>query len=279
MTLKLQIIRGGKFMKRLVFVLLIIFVLTGITLAQTGIKKKRPLPYDYGRVVINNYSEKAELSPVIFNHWLHRAKFTCRLCHVDIGFAMKAGATGIRAADNMKGYYCGTCHNGKMSSGNQKVFEACSRKNTQDDTQRCERCHSLGKNVKKEYDFNAFTEKFPKERFGNGINWEKAEAEGFVKPIDFVEGISIKRPQLLVQKDFSLDAKVKGMPEIVFSHKKHTVWNGCEVCHPEIFVGVKKGITKYSMVEIFESKYCGVCHGTVAFPLIDCQRCHTKPVQ
>lgn len=279
MTLKLQIIRGGKFMKRLVFVLLIIFVLTGITLAQTGIKKKRPLPYDYGRVVINNYSEKAELSPVIFNHWLHRAKFTCRLCHVDIGFAMKAGATGIRAADNMKGYYCGTCHNGKMSSGNQKVFEACSRKNTQDDTQRCERCHSLGKNVKKEYDFNAFTEKFPKERFGNGINWEKAEAEGFVKPIDFVEGISIKRPHLLVQKDFSLDAKVKGMPEIVFSHKKHTVWNGCEVCHPEIFVGVKKGITKYSMVEIFESKYCGVCHGTVAFPLIDCQRCHTKPVQ
>ncbi len=279
MTLKLQIINGGKFMKRLVFVLLIIFVLTGITLAQTGIKKKRPLPYDYGRVVINNYSEKAELSPVVFNHWLHRAKFTCRLCHVDIGFAMKAGATGIRAADNMKGYYCGTCHNGKISSGSQKVFEACSRKNIQDDIQRCERCHSLGKSVKKEYEFNAFTEKFPKERFGNGINWEKAEAEGFVKPIDFIEGVSIKRPQLSVQKDFSLDAKVKGMPEIVFSHKKHTVWNGCEVCHPEIFVGVKKGTTKYSMVEIFESKYCGVCHGTVAFPLIDCQRCHTKPVQ
>jgi c(7)-type cytochrome triheme protein len=48
---------------------------------------------------------------------------------------------------------------------------------------------------------------------------------------------------------------------------------------PEIFVGVKKGATKYSMVEIFEGKYCGVCHVNVAFPLIDCQRCHTKPVQ
>jgi len=33
---------------------------------------------------------------VVFDHWLHRAKFTCRLCHVDIGFAMKAEATDIR---------------------------------------------------------------------------------------------------------------------------------------------------------------------------------------
>ena len=69
------------------------------------------------------------------------------------------------------------------------------------------------------------------------------------------------------------------MPAIIFSHKKHTVWNGCELCHPEIFVGVKKGATKYSMVEIFDGKYCGVCHTNVAFPLLDCQRCHTEPVQ
>jgi c(7)-type cytochrome triheme protein len=89
----------------------------------------------------------------------------------------------------------------------------------------------------------------------------------------------VKRPPLKIQKDFSLEPKVEGMPQIVFSHKKHTVWNGCEVCHPEIFAGVKKGLTKYSMPEIFEGKYCGVCHGKVAFPLLDCQRCHTKPVE
>jgi c(7)-type cytochrome triheme protein len=76
-----------------------------------------------------------------------------------------------------------------------------------------------------------------------------------------------------------LNPKVEGLPNIVFSHKKHTVWNGCEVCHPDIFIGVKKGLTKYSMPEIFEGKYCGVCHTSVAFPLMDCQRCHTKPVQ
>ena len=69
------------------------------------------------------------------------------------------------------------------------------------------------------------------------------------------------------------------MNEIIFSHKKHSAWSGCEGCHPEIFSGIQKGLTKYSMREIFEGKFCGQCHLNVAFPMIDCQRCHTKPVQ
>jgi c(7)-type cytochrome triheme protein len=265
-------------MKRFFLIALLVLVFAGIAVAQTGVKKKRPLPYDFGKVVLNNYSEKAGLSPVVFDHWLHRAKFTCRLCHVDIAFAMKAVATAIKASDNINGYYCGTCHNGKLIIQGKRVFEACSKKMSPDDTKKCDRCHSLGKNVARDYDFTKFTEGFPKERFGNGINWEQAEADGRVKLVDFIEGVSIKRTGLAVQKDFSLATKVAGMPEIVFSHKKHTIWNGCELCHPEIFIGVKKGTTKYSMVEIYEGKYCGVCHNSVAFPLIDCQRCHTKTV-
>jgi c(7)-type cytochrome triheme protein len=265
-------------MKKAFSMMLVIFVCAGITFAQTGVKKKRPLPNEYGRVVIGNYSQNAGLAPVVFDHWLHRSRYTCRLCHVDIGFGMKAGSTGIKAADNTKGFYCGTCHNGRMISDNRKVFESCSTKYTREDSARCDRCHSQGKNVKREHDFDSLAQRLPKERFGNGINWEKAEEDGLVKPIDFIEGVSIKKPSLTIQKDFSLGTKVKGMPEIIFSHKKHTVWNGCEVCHPEIFVGVKKGATQYSMVEIFEGKYCGACHVTVAFPLTDCQRCHTKPV-
>ncbi len=249
------------------------------TFAETGMKKRRPLPFEYGRVVIQNYSEKAGLAPVVFNHWLHRAKYTCRLCHVDIGFAMKAGETGIKAADNIKGYYCGTCHNGRTVSGDKKIFGSCAVAPAPEERTRCQRCHSLGTNVTPEYDFSKFTRDFPKERFGNGINWEKAEEEGLVKPVDFIEGVSIKRKSLAIQKDFALTPKLEGMPNIIFSHKKHTVWNGCELCHPEIFIGVKKGTTKYSMPEIFGGKYCGVCHNSVAFPLIDCQRCHTQPVQ
>jgi len=266
-------------MKKSIFLLLLVLICAGIAMAQTGVKKKRPLPYEYGRVVMNNFSEKAGYAPVVFDHWLHRSKFTCRLCHVDIAFAMKAGGTNVKASDNKKGYYCGTCHNGRMMHGDRKLFESCSLKTTPSDAKRCERCHSYGKDVRRENDFGQVTDRLPKERFGNGINWEKAEDEGHIRLVDFLEGVSIKRPSLAVQKDFSLTAKVEGMPEIVFSHKKHTVWNGCELCHPEIFVGVKKGNTKYSMVEIFDGKYCGVCHSKVAFPLLDCQRCHTKSVQ
>jgi c(7)-type cytochrome triheme protein len=272
------LLKGGAMKKTILFVILI-FVVASIALAQTGVKKKRPLPYEYGKVIINNSSESAHLAPVVFDHWFHRSQFTCRLCHVDLAFAMKAGGTNIKAEDNVKGYYCGTCHNGKKAFANRTVFAACSKEFGHKDLQRCERCHSLGKNIKKEHDFAAFSADMPKERFGNGIDWEKAESLGLVKPVDFLEGISIKRPKLKIQKDFNLDPKVEGMPKIVFSHKKHTVWNGCEVCHPEIFAGIKKGTTKYAMVEIMQGKYCGACHGSVAFPLIDCQRCHSEPVQ
>lgn len=266
-------------MKKLLFLAVLIIAAAGITFAQTGTKKKRPLPPDYGRVVLNNFSEKAGMAPVVFNHWIHRSKFSCRLCHVDIAFAMVAGTTGIKAADNMGGYYCGTCHNGKRVIQGKTVFASCSKKEHASDSATCDRCHSLGKHVKSDYDFNEFAEKLPKERFGNGINWEKAEADGIIKPMDFLEGVTAKRPPLKIQKDFTLEPKLGGMPEIIFSHKKHTGWNGCDLCHPEIFVGVKKGSTKYNMIEIFDGKFCGVCHGKVAFPLLDCQRCHAKPVQ
>lgn len=266
-------------MKKVIFLGFILLIAVSIAVAQErGVKKKRPLAQDYGKVVINNFSEKNKMSPVVFNHWLHRAKFTCGLCHVDIGFGMKAGTTGIRAADNMNGSYCGTCHNGRMVVNERRLFKSCAKETTPENIKTCDRCHSFGKDVKMEYEFAEFTSRFPKERFGNGINWEEAEKQGLIKPISYIEGLSIKKKSMPIQKDFSLAPKVSGLPEIVFSHKKHTVWNGCEVCHPDIFVGVKKGATKYSMIEIFDGKFCGVCHGTVAFPNIDCQRCHVKPV-
>jgi c(7)-type cytochrome triheme protein len=128
-------------------------------------------------------------------------------------------------------------------------------------------------------DFVAFTKGLPKGRLGNGVDWELAEEKGLIKPIDFLEGVSVPRKSLTAQKDFALSPKLEGMPEIIFSHSKHTVWNGCELCHPEIFGAVKKGSVKYTMSEIFDGKYCGVCHVTVAFPMQDCQRCHAKPVK
>lgn len=264
-------------MKRFAFIL---FLLAGAGLAwaQGGVKQKRPLPSDYGRVTLNNFSSKAGMAPVVFDHWVHRKVYTCRLCHVDVGFAMAAGETKIHAADNMAGHYCGTCHNGMTSETGRPVFESCAKEYSRDDYKRCVRCHVLEPAAQKSEEFQKFVSSLPKEMFGNGINWEKAEKDGKIKAVDYLEGISIPRKKMKVPQDFDLSTKVDGMPDIVFSHSKHTVWNGCELCHPEIFVSVKKGSMKYSMNEIFEGKYCGVCHGKVAFPMIDCQRCHSKPV-
>jgi len=265
-------------MKKRLCILFLLMIFAPLVFAQVGVKKKRPLPYEYGRVVIRNYSEKAGMPPVVFDHWLHRAKFTCRLCHVDLGFGMKAGTTEIKAADNIGGFYCGTCHNGGTTINGKKMFESCSKTGGTAEKTRCLRCHSLGQNIKPEYDFKTFTQDLPKERFGNGINWEKAEHDKLISPIDFIEGVSIKRKPLTAQKDFDVAPTIEGMPDIIFSHQKHTVWSGCELCHPEIFPKVKRTQIKFTMNENFEGKYCGVCHLNVAFPMMDCQRCHSKPV-
>ena len=266
--------------KKLFTVVALVLIFCGQSLTQTGTKKKRPLPYDYGRVIIDNYSENQGLAPVVFQHWIHRSKFTCRVCHVDVGIAMKAGSTGIHAADNERGYYCGACHNGRTMVDGKAVFAACSSgKVSYEDQKRCDRCHSLGKKVASDFDFFTFSKPLPKERFGNGIDWEKAEELGLIKPAAFLDGHSIPNHSLVVKDDFDLNPKVQGMPEIIFSHKKHTVWNGCELCHPEIFMGVKKGNSHYTMVDISEGRSCGACHNIVAFPIMDCQRCHSKPVR
>ncbi len=229
------------------------------------------LPHEYGRVVIANNSQRAGLAPVVFDHWRHRSKFTCRLCHMDVGFAMKAGATNITASTNKQGFYCGACHNGKRNYKGKAIFASCSAAKSA----ACERCHSLKKSTSNEKDFKAFAAKMPKEKYGNGIDWEAAESKGLIKPVDTLEGISMQRPRLKPQKDFSIEANVSGVSDVVFSHKKHAVWNGCEVCHPDIFP-IIKGAAKYTMADIRKGDYCGVCHVKIAFPLDECQRCHSK---
>ena len=239
-----------------------------------------PWPSALGRAVINNYSTKAGLPPVVFDHWLHRAMYTCRLCHVDIGFAMKVGATGIRAQDNEQGFFCGACHNGKRLYGGKPIFAACSNSPASGGGGRCFRCHLDRSRAAPEYDFATFTGKLPKEsqipdwKDSGMIDWEKAEEEGLIKPSDYLEGVSIKRPELKTPPDFSYKPRC-GWSDIIFSHRKHAVWNGCEVCHPDIFP-VKKGGVRFSMNDIVKGRYCGVCHDKVAFPLLFCQKCHAN---
>ena len=123
--------------------------------------------------------------------------------------------------------------------------------------------------------FISFSKRMPSDRFGNGINWALAESEDNIKLVDYIAGISpASRPKMKIPTDVIVKMNFEGMPDVIFSHKKHMVWGGCKLCHPEIF-SLRKSRLTYSMDEIFKGKSCGVCHRNVAFPESDCRRCHT----
>jgi c(7)-type cytochrome triheme protein len=257
-------------MKKAFLVITLLALSASLVFAQ-GMVKRAKRADKYGNVVINNFSEKNNIAPVVFNHWLHRAEYTCRLCHVDLGFGMQPNSTQMTEQDNLDGMYCGACHNGEEAFGPKEHDDAGN------EMKNCELCHSYGLKVKFKKRFAPFFKGYPKARLGNKVDWLKAEEQGLVKLKDYLEGHSIPRKTLKQTKDISIKSKEPGLPEIIFSHKKHTIWNGCELCHPMIF-GVKKGSTVYSMQDIFDGKYCGACHGKVAFPNADCQLCHTTEV-
>lgn len=253
----------------------LVLVFSSPAVSQGKVKKRLP-PHEYGTIVMNNVSEANGAMPVVFRHWVHRSKHSCQLCHVDIGFAMEAGQTQIREADNREGRFCGVCHNGKEAfSWEEKSLIGETKQN-------CDRCHAklpLGRDEAIRTTFAKVTGSLPEGRFGNGIDWAKASRDGLVKPKNFIEGISFPRTKMKHEEgDVNLDAKLAGLPDIVFSHKEHAVWNSCDLCHPDLFA-LKVGQTKFTMQEIFAGQYCGACHGQVAFPLQDCGRCHIKSVQ
>lgn len=70
---------------------------------------------EYGDVILNNYAEAAGMRPVIFPHWFHRMRFTCKVCHADLGFKFKAGGSDISMTKVMDGKFCGACHNGEIA--------------------------------------------------------------------------------------------------------------------------------------------------------------------
>ncbi|MDJ0806393.1 MAG: cytochrome c3 family protein [Gammaproteobacteria bacterium] len=77
---------------------------------------------EYGDVLLNNYSEASGMNPVVFPHWFHRIRFTCKVCHADLGFELKAGANDIKMIDILEGQFCGKCHNGDIAWGSENCL-------------------------------------------------------------------------------------------------------------------------------------------------------------
>lgn len=265
-----RIVRRSERQLFLPMLLLGVVSLGSVARAQIYIPPAPPEhPSDYGKVVLDSKPSPGKQAAVVFDHWLHRSRFTCRLCHVDVGFGMQANSTGITDNSNRHGFHCGACHDGKRLFNGKPIFAACG-----DDVSdpRCARCHSVGKEGARKYEYKEYTAKLPKGVYG--VDWEVAESEHLIRPVDFLDGLGIQRPPLQSREDFKVKPQYSWVKPITFSHKKHSVWNGCEVCHPDIFPTTKKGSVRYSMFLNVDGRYCGACHTKVAFPLNHCQGCH-----
>lgn len=107
---------------------------------------------------------------------------------------------------------------------------------------------------------------------GNHVDWVKSLSKGIIRPVyDFKDASKKPMPMTI-----AVVLEVKGnMPDVVFRHQTHVVWLDCTSCHPAIFTP-RKGADTITMAQIKAGKQCGVCHGTVAFPVNDCQRCHSR---
>jgi c(7)-type cytochrome triheme protein len=113
----------------------------------------------------------------------------------------------------------------------------------------------------------------PLKRSGSGdtVDWVGSARKGIIKPrFDYSD--PNKKPMPM---DMEVVMEVKGsMPDVVFPHKAHTELLDCANCHPDVFLP-QKGANQISMAQIMFGQSCGICHGTVAFPVTDCKACHS----
>lgn len=112
-------------------------------------------------------------------------------------------------------------------------------------------------------------EKLPVDQFGQP-DWVEAFRQSIIEPRN---GIGDEDAPAFV---FGYDFYLPGSPAVFdafFPHSAHTQVLDCANCHPKLFP--YRG-TKITMADINEGKYCGVCHGKVAFSAgpTNCGRCH-----
>ena len=248
------------YLLKLNFILPFIFFLTLLPgVVSGGFFNLPPLsdPQDYGDILMDRVSSDAKVKPVFFSHWRHRIKYSCRVCHFELDFALANEQTEITEEDNLNGLFCGACHDGTIAFGHTK--------------ENCNKCHT-GKIISHEKEYIDFSNKVKQAPFGNKINWVDAVESGVIDPVYSIYNKDEK--PLGFDKKLELRADWGMIPPAEFDHKTHTRWLDCANCHPDIF-NVKKKTTKhFSMKYILDNKFCGVCHLRIALPLDDCKGCH-----
>jgi c(7)-type cytochrome triheme protein len=100
-----------------------------------------------------------------------------------------------------------------------------------------------------------------------GIDWVAAVREGIIDPLPGPPGTEESGGE-----SFGFDYYFGAM-ETYFPHSAHVEWMDCKSCHPSIY---RSRGDSTSMAAINRGESCGVCHGSVAFSVPTCERCHSK---
>lgn len=217
---------------------------------------RTPSPRLFGTLLISRATTGTPSKSVVFPHWKHRAKYTCRVCHLELDFALRTNTTEITEDANREGRYCGACHNGRIA------FALAEEEN-------CTRCHT-GTIDGSEDGFRALLD-LPASEFGDRIDWSRALARKQIAPVASLTG---DVQPITLDRTLVLEAEWNFVPPAIFPHAEHERWLDCSNCHPAIFNVKKKGTEHFTMARSLAGEFCGVCHLRVAFPLNDCMRCH-----
>lgn len=115
----------------------------------------------------------------------------------------------------------------------------------------------------------------PRDHAGN-VDWTAALRTGVVRPTVSPSGVDSATARLLrFGFDFFLPPGQDTSVTTWFPHSGHTEWLECSSCHVRLFPYRRP--VKLSMDALTDGKYCGACHGPVAFPIeTGCERCHPK---
>ena len=112
----------------------------------------------------------------------------------------------------------------------------------------------------------------PPDSAGNQVNWVHAMDRGAIEPRSTLQSQAV--PELRDQD--IIVSKFGSMPAVKFPHRQHTLWLDCSNCHDKLFKP-RAGANTLRMTAILNGEQCGLCHGAVAFPLTECNRCHSVP--
>lgn len=105
---------------------------------------------------------------------------------------------------------------------------------------------------------------------GNQVRWVQALDRGLIQPRTNIlpeTKVNLRTTEILL-------VNTAHLPLVKFPHRQHTAWLDCSNCHDQLFEQ-KAGATKIGMMRVLAGEKCGLCHGAVAFPLTECDRCHS----